>query len=58
MRTENCRWCRFEMWALPGGYWACRRCDTVAQHDNHRAGPPKLPNTIDGWFRAPFGDIK
>lgn len=51
--------CKFELWtihALQGDVTVCRRCDTVAQGSTMRVGPPRLPNSRDGWFTASFGD--
>lgn len=36
----------------------CLRCDTSAQGNGVRVGPPNLPGTNNGWFNAPFGDRK
>jgi hypothetical protein len=36
----------------------CPRCDTVAQNNGMRAGPPNHPGTRDGWFRDTTGGTK
>ena len=48
--------CGFEMTNLIPGFTCCRRCDTVAQNNGMRVGPPNLPGSRNGWFTAPFGD--
>lgn len=57
----SCR-CGFEYWSIVTADGACmhlcRRCDTAAHGGSRRVGAPNLPNTADGWFNAPFGDVK
>ena len=58
---DNCAACGFDRWALNGPDYTvlvCRRCDTSAQNNGMRVGPPNSPGTNNGWFLAPFGDRK
>jgi tRNA(Ile2) C34 agmatinyltransferase TiaS len=54
----SCHACSLGMVAIGKGVFVCRRCDTTAQGNGMRVGPPTLPGTRDGWFNAPFGDTK
>lgn len=57
----KCGACGLAKWLLPGTKFnatVCPRCDTVAQGNGMRVGPPNSPGTRDGWFNAPFGDLK
>ncbi len=61
MKTR-CRACGFEMWTLGEDaafmVHVCRRCDSAAVGAGLRWGPPRLPDTTDGRFQAPFGDLR
>lgn len=52
----TCNACAMDLVAIAPGVLICPRCDTVAQGNGMRSGPPKLAGTRDGWFNAPFGD--
>lgn len=51
-----CNACTMELLPLAPGYLCCPRCDTSAQSNGMRVGPPNMPGTRNGWFNAPFGD--
>lgn len=61
-KTKDCRACGMNMWLLAGPthgvLHVCPRCDTSAQKDTMRVGPPNAPGTSNGWFTAMFGDSK
>ncbi len=50
--------CGFEKWPLAKDFSMCRRCDTSAQNNGMRVGPPNAPTTRNGWFNPMFGDRK
>jgi hypothetical protein len=54
----TCKLCGFELTQLAPRITICRRCDTSAQNNGMRVGPPNTPGTHNGWFTATFGDHK
>lgn len=58
MQTTMTCSCGLDMIPLNKAIGMCRRCDTTAQGNSMRVGPPNTPGTRDGWFTNPFGDRK
>ena len=55
---SDCGLCGMPRTSLVPGVTICPRCDTSAQSNGQRVGPPNLPGTRNGWFPASFGDHK
>lgn len=51
-----CKACTMEKVPLGSGFHICPRCDTVAEGNGIRVGPPHAPGTLFGRFKASFGD--